>query len=70
MILSFQTDRSEQTLQTQLRRLQIRVYTIAFPSALLDTIMYGKIALYKFKDHYKSIFSCLNFFDFYGILVN
>ena len=50
MILSFLTDRSGQTVQTQtLRSSLIRVYTVCqFPLHLFDALFYGKTTLFKF----------------------
>ena len=69
MILSFRTDRSGQTVQTQIRLLLgavwsgsalfaadpdqtrsslIRIYTICHSVCILDALLYGKAALFKF----------------------
>ena len=47
MILSFRTDRSGQTVQTQIRLL-ISIWTLPFRLHLLNALLYGKAAMSKF----------------------
>ena len=53
MILSFRTDRSEQTVQTQIRLLLEEqsdqgLHCLQFRLHLLDSLLYGRAILFKF----------------------
>ena len=79
MILSFGTERSGQTVQTQIRLLldprgvvwsgstlleeqtDQGLHWLQFHLHHLDTLLYGKASLFKFKDDYSQFFRCPNF---------
>ena len=61
MFLSFQTDRSGQTVQTQIRLLLEEqsdqgLHCLLFCLHVLDAFLNGKATLFKFKDDYNNIF--------------
>ena len=65
MILSFQTDRSGQTVQNHFSLSQ-GLHCLQFRLYLLATILYGKATVVKFKGDYSTLFEYPNFLDYYG----
>ena len=49
MILSFRTDRSGQTVQTQIRQSDQGLYFLQFRLHLLDALLYSKASLFNFR---------------------
>ena len=65
MMLSFRTDRSGQTVQTQIRLLLEEqsdqgLHCLPFHLHLLDALLYDKATLSKFYGDYSKIFECPN----------
>ena len=63
MILSFQTDKSGQTVQTQIRLLLEEqshqgLHGLLFRMHLLDTLFNGKAMMFKFQSAYSQCFGC------------
>ena len=74
MTLSFQTDRSGQTVQTQIKLLlegqsDQGLHCLQFPLHLLDASLYGKAALFQLYGDYSNLFGCPNILEFYGNLL-
>ena len=66
MILNIGTDRSEQTVQTQIRLLLMEqsdqgLFCLLFCLHLLNTILHCKIQLFQLLDNYGNYFRCPNF---------
>ena len=83
MILSFRTNRSGQTVQTQIRLLLEEqsdqgLHCLPFRLHLLDTLLHGKVALFKFQGDYSKfsgvrifrIFTSVSFYFQGQLLVN
>ena len=69
IILNIGTDRSEQTVQTQIRLLLMEqsdqgLLCLLFCLHLLNTILHCKIRLFQLWDNYGNYFRCPNFFNF------
>ena len=70
MVLSFRTDRSGQTVQSQIRRAVWSGSTLfAIPSASFGCITLRKSHLVQLLGWLQQIFGCPKFYDFYGTLV-
>ena len=69
MILSFQTDTSEQTLQTQIRLLLEEqsdqgLHCLSFHLHLLDTLLYGITFMFKFSGIFSNFSGVQSFRNF------
>ena len=69
MFLSFQTDRTRQTVQTQIRLLLEEqsdqgLHCLQFPLHLLDALLYGIAIMFNFKGDYSKFSGVQNFMIF------